>query len=177
MENLQKILSNQWPDFIEHFNNILTKETLLGTSWKNFATNLKTQERTKILSPFFIRELVNFCNNSNFILCEENHKDLKWFKEDIEKKLTLSINESWTGNGFKKVNWHMLTKLKLDNNCLIEKSLCCLIPLDECISKWSSSGEGDNFSNLVIRNSDYDKLLKIHGDFYKNRVNLTPILL
>ena len=177
MENLQKILADNWNNFISYFNNLLENEKLLGTSWKEFIIDMPNQERTKILSPFFIRELVKFYKQDNFVLCEENRKDLKWMNTPIEKKLTLSEGNSWTGNGFKKVNWHLLTKLELGNDGFIEKSICCLIPLDECESKWSSSGEGDNFSNLVIRNSDYDKLLKIHGDFYKNRVNLTPILL
>ena len=45
----------------------------------------------------------------------------------IEIKLTLSTDNSWTGNGFEKVPWHLLIKLKMDQEMNISEVVVLMV--------------------------------------------------
>lgn len=177
MREIKKLFQTNWTPFISYFNNLLTEGSVIFIPWKDMISDLKTQEKTKILSPIFTRHFINFFQQYGFVLCEENMKDIKWRDEDFEMKITLSLGNSWTGNGFKKVNWHLLIKLNLDSDGLIEKSFCCLIPLNECSSNWTTPSGTNNFSTLKLRAEDHNKIVVLHGKIDKKNILLTPVLL
>jgi hypothetical protein len=95
----------------------------------------------------------------------------------IEGKITLSKDNSWTGNGYKKTNWHLLVKLELDDNGMIRYSFCALVPLDECDSNWTKPTLGSNFSSLKFENRDYQKINIINGMIERKTSLLSIILL
>ena len=47
---------------------------------------------------------------------------------------------------------------------MIDSLFCALIPLDECVSKWTPPSTKSNFSSLKIENVDYNKMIIIKGD-------------
>lgn len=177
MQEIKELFQTNWKPFISYLNNLLTEGNVIFIPWKDMISDLKTQEKTKILSPIFTRHFISFFEKHGFVLCEENMKDIKWGGEDFEMKITLSLGNSWTGNGFKKVNWHLLIKLNLDHDGLIEKSFCCLVPLDECFSHWTIPSKTNNFSTLKLRTIDFEKIVVLHGEIEKKNVIINPILI
>lgn len=177
MEKLKTIFEENWVLFIEHLNELLKTGNVIHISWKDMVSGLQTQEKTKILSPIFTHHFGNYFSKYGLILCESNSKDLKWFDNDCELKITLSLGNSWTGNGFKKVNWHLLIKIKLDTEGLITHSFCCLCPLDECQSDWTKTSSTNNFSSLKLLIKDFEKIILLHGRLDKKSRFLEPVLL
>jgi hypothetical protein len=95
----------------------------------------------------------------------------------LEGKLTLSLGNSWTGNGYKKTNYHILIKLNINTQGYIESSFCAIVPVDEILSSWSKPKLNSNFSTLKLLNEDYDKILIIKGKLLKKDRYTQPILL
>ncbi len=179
MKTLSSLLKSKWSSFIIEFNQHIQNNfqiTYLET-FAEFTKDKTTQEVTKIISPIFNKFLSKYFKNYGFIIDEQNGKDYVWEGTDIEGKLSLSSDGNWTGNGFKKTNWHLLIKIKFNELGVIDSSHVCLIPLDECVSEWSKSGKNDNFSSLKIKTEDFDKVNIIFGDFKVNRLYLKPIFL
>lgn len=177
MERLKQIFEEQWTPFVNHMNELFLSGNVIHISWKDMISGLKTQEITKILSPIFTHHLGKFFAPHGLILCEENSKDIRWFDEDCELKITLSLGNGWTGNGFKKVNWHLLIKLKMNSQGLIEQSFCCLVPINECQSSWTTTSQTNNFSSLKLLVEDEDKIIVLHGKMKANSRFFKPVLL
>ena len=98
----------------------------------------------------------------NFVIDEGKGRDYRWDDIPLENKLTLSVGNSWTGNGYKKTDYHILSKFELDTSGRIISYFSCLVNLKECSSSWSKPHKS-NFSTLVFLNEDFDKIIQIYG--------------
>jgi hypothetical protein len=177
MEKLSSHLSLLWPTIVKGFENHINKiwSDCFFETFSEWKKNAPTQEITKVLSPFFTAYLKKTMSNIGFMPKESKGLDYIWENFEIEGKLSLSSANSWTGNGFPKTNWHLLIKLKFDDDGKILGSFVCLVPLNECYSDWTKSGTKDNFSTLKLRVEDYYNIIKIVGDLKFNRIYLEPI--
>jgi hypothetical protein len=102
------------PIVIEDWNERKIKEFehLFEKTFKDYFHNKQTQEKTKLISPIIdilFSKTINK-NISNFIIDERIGKDYSWDGEDFESKISLSPDNYWTGNGYKKTNNHILIK-------------------------------------------------------------------
>lgn len=179
INNLKKIIKDNWEEIIEDFNNHISVkfEEFFFMSYSEYFKNSKTQEITKIISPVFNAILCKKLMPFGFKRCETDGSDYVFQDIQIEGKITLSKDNSWTGNGYTKTNWHLLIKLELDENGMIDYSFCALVPLDECVSKWPSPTLNSNFSSLKFENQDYQKLNIINGMIERKTSLLSIILL
>jgi hypothetical protein len=114
---------------------------------------------------------------NGFNRCETDGADYNFEGLAIEGKITLSTSNSWTGNGYKKTNWHLLVKLNLNEDGIVVSSFCALVPIDECVSKWTVPTLDSNFSSLKFDNIDSDKIVIIKGKLEEKTRLLAPILL
>ena len=177
MEKLSIQLSSLWPTIIDgfekHIENIWT--IVFFKTFPTWKENKKTEEITKVLSPMFTEYLEQILNKIGFKVSEGKGFDYIWENILLEGKLSLSKSNSWTGNGFPKANWHLLVKISFNEQGKIDGSFVCLVPLNECKSSWTKSGEKDNFSTLKLRTEDLNKIISIVGTLKQNPVYLKPI--
>lgn len=148
---------------------------LYEESFSEWRKGKKTQEITKMVSPVLTSYLKKRLKSIGLVFTEGNGFDFEWEGTLIECKLSLSNKEGWLGNGFKKVSWHLLTKINFDKNGLVQSSFVCLVPLSESKSRWTKSTENTNYSTLKLLTEDYDKIIKVVGDLKKNPVYLKPL--
>jgi len=179
IQKLKKILKKEWPLIVEKYNNHISEnfELLFLKDFKSFFVNKQTQEKTKIVSPIFNAILCKHLKKFGFLENEINGSDYLFENLDLEGKLTMTDNNTWTGNGYKKTNWHLLKKIVINNDGKIDKSACYLFPLDDSTSSWSVP-KNSNFSNLKINTEDLEKLFIVYGDvdLSKKRKYIKPIL-
>jgi hypothetical protein len=65
----------------------------------------------------------------------------------------------------------------LNEDGIVVSSFCALVPIDECVSKWTVPTLDSNFSSLKFDNIDSDKIVIINGKLEKKTKLLAPILL
>ena len=179
IKNLTEVIKNNWEDIINQYNKHIEEkfENFFLMSYSEYFKGTKTQEITKIISPVFNSILCKVLKPSGFNRCETDGADYTFENMVIEGKNSLSTNNSWTGNGYKKTNWHLLVKLNLNEDGIIISSFCALVPIDECISKWTVPTLESNFSSLKFDNIDCSKIIIIKGKIEKKTKLLAPILL
>jgi hypothetical protein len=166
IKKLENVIKQNWKTITQEFNKHINEkfEDFFLMPYSEYFRNNKTQEITKIISPVFNSILCKNLKSFGFIKSETNGSDYIFENISIEGKITLSKDNSWTGNGYKKTNWHLLIKLELDEHGLIFNSFCALVPLDECISNWTKPSLGSNFSSLKFENQDFEKINVINGN-------------
>lgn len=179
IKNLKNLLNREWPNIIQKYNNHISKnfKTLFLKDFKSFFNGKQTQEKTKIVSPIFNSILCKHLEQFGFLENEIHGSDYLFENLDLEGKLTMTDNNTWTGNGYKKTNWHLLKKVVINDDGTINKSSCYLFPLDESTSSWSIPSKS-NFSNLKINSEDLDNLIIVYGDIdlSKKRKYIQPVL-
>jgi len=177
--DLRVILKEQWSNIIETFNSHLSEKfsELFFMSYKYYTEKMQTQERTKILSPIFNGILLKIMGPFGLIKNELNGCDLSFKSTILENKITLSLSNKWTGNGYAKTSWHLLIKLDVDDYGKVISSFACLVPLENCVSKWTEPNTDSNFSSLVFNNEDYEKILIIQGDLVRKSKQIHQVLL
>jgi len=177
MKKLAQHLSNLWPELLAGFNKHIQDKwvQLYEETFSEWKKGKKTQEVTKAVSLVWSSYLKKRLKSIGLLVIEGNGFDFEWEGVLIECKLSLSDKEGWLGNGFKKVSWHLLIKIKYDENGLIQGSFVCLVPLSECKSKWSKSSEDTNYSSLKLLSVDQDKIITVVGYFKKNPIYLKPL--
>jgi hypothetical protein len=152
-----------------------TKPYLEACPYFNLVDFLKkspTAERTKMFSNFFYQimfQTLREIHGDNFEEKEINKQDIEFKGIPIEIKLTLSTDNSWTGNGFEKVPWHLLIKLKMDDNINITDVVVLMVNLKLCTHQWSAPGTTSNFSSLKFIVNDEDKLQMVFGSPIKKK--------
>jgi hypothetical protein len=179
IKNLTEVIKNNWEDIINQYNKHIEEKfkNFFLMSYSEYFKGVKTQEITKIISPVFNSILCKVLKSSGFNRCETDGADYNFEGLVIEGKITLSTSNSWTGNGYKKTNWHLLIKLNLNEDGIVISSFCALVPIDECISKWTIPTPNSNFSSLKFDNIDCSKIIIIKGKIEKKNKLLAPILL
>jgi len=179
INKLRNILSKEWPNIIMEYNNHISEkfEKLFFKDFKSYFNNKQTQEKTKIVSPIFNAILCRHLKKFGFFENEINGSDYLFEHLFLEGKLAMTANNTWTGNGYKKTNWHLLKKLVINDDGIIIKSACYLFPLNDSTSKWSIP-KNSNFSNLKINSDDLEKIIVVYGsiDLSKKRKYIQPIL-
>jgi gliding-associated putative ABC transporter substrate-binding component GldG len=120
IKNLTEIIKNNWEEIITQYNKHIEEkfEDFFLMTYYEYFKGSKTQEITKIISPVFNSILSNVLKPSGFNRCETDGVDYNFEGVAIEGKITLSTSNSWTGNGYKKTNWHLLVKLNLNEDSL-----------------------------------------------------------
>lgn len=164
-------VSKNWVGFIEYVNEYL-KLPVYGKNSEHWLKPYKTGDRTKLLTPFISTWFFEYFDTKDnpVIRREINGKDFIWNGIDFELKLSLCDNIGWTGNGTRKVNYHFLMKMRLDENYLIAESFAAIVPLKTTLSSWSepssdmTEGKRSNFSGLRLLNKDKSRVYLIHGD-------------
>jgi hypothetical protein len=176
---LQIKIKENWSTIIEKYNKHIEEnfEKFFFVSYFTFFENVKTQEITKIVSPIFNQIFCNTLKTYGIFKNEINGSDYIYKYIPFEGKLTLSLGNSWTGNGYKKTNYHILIKLNINTQGHIESSFCAIVPVDEILSSWSEPKLNSNFSTLKLLNEDYDKILIIKGKLLKKDRYTQPVLL
>lgn len=177
MKRLSNHLTDIWPKLIKGFEEHINKiwESTYFETFSEWKKSQDTQTVTQTLSGIFNAYLKKELKNIGFHVKAGKRMDYLWDDIEIEGKLSCSVSESWTGNGFPKTNWHLLIKLSFNSDGLLNGSFVCLVPLNECLSSWTKSGEKDNFSSLKLRKEDLEKIFLIWGQFKKNPTYLKPI--
>ena len=171
MQDLIKAIEVSIPLVINEWNTKKIKqfETLYEQPFAKYFNNRQTQEKTKVVSPVIDTVFARIMSEqTNFVIDEGKGRDYQWNGIPLENKLTLSTGNSWTGNGYKKTDFHILSKFELDENGLIVNYFSCLVNLTECLSNWTTP-KNSNFSTLQFLSEDFDKITVIHGSLIKSK--------
>ena len=175
---LAKTLREVMPQICDEWNTVSLPlmEKLYRKSFKNIFKNRQTQEKTKAISPIIDEIIAEKIQEkiSNFTITEGKGFDYTLNDTEIEWKNSLSDSDSWTGNGYKKTNWHVLCKFIPNEDGIIEEYFACIVPYDMVDSNWSDTGNNSNFSSLQLLKSDLDNIIEISGKFKQARKYLKP---
>ena len=177
IELLAKTLREVMPQICDEWNNVSLPlmEKLYRKSFKDIFKNRQTQEKTKAISPIIDEIIAEKIQEkiSNFTITEGKGFDYTLNNTEIEWKNSLSDSDSWTGNGYKKTNWHVLCKFIPNEDGIVEEYFACILPYDVVDSNWSDTGNS-NFSSLQLLKSDLDNIIEVSGTFRKARKYLKP---
>jgi len=172
MKELIKAIEKSIPLVVIEWNTKKIKqfESYVEQPFAKYFSNRQTQEKTKMVSPAIdvIFSRIMSEQISDFVIDEGKGRDYQWNELPLECKLTLSTDNSWTGNGYKKTDFHILFKFELDENGLIINYFSCLVDLSKCLSDWTVP-KNSNFSSLKFHNEDSDKITVIHGGLTKSQ--------
>jgi len=180
MEDLIKAIEKSIPLVVSEWNT--KKIQQLEVAWEQpfgkYFLNRETQEKTKMVSPIIDIVFARVMSEQidGFVIDEGKGRDYQWNGIPLENKLTLSTGNAWTGNGYKKTDFHILSKFELDENGFIISYFSCLVNLTNCLSDWSKP-KNSNFSSLKFHNEDSDEIIVIHGSLVKNQkwLNFTMV--
>ncbi len=168
------LVVNEW-----NSNKLKQLELYVEKPFKEYFENRETQEKTKMVSPA-IDAIFNkiMCSKINdFKIDEGKGRDYKYNQTPLECKTTLSCGNSWTGNGYKKTDYHILFRLEMDENGYITSYFSMLVNLNECESSWTEPTLSSNFSTLKFLNNDLDKITFIHGNMTKKRKYMDCVMI
>ena len=177
IELLAKALEEVMPQICKEWNEVKVPlfEELYETPFREYYKDRQTQEKTKNVSPILDKVTERFLRKrlDNFFVTEGKGFDYTLDTSEIEWKNSLSDSNSWTGNGYKKTNWHVLCKFIPNEDGIIEKYFACIVPYDMVESNWSDTGNS-NFSSLKLLKSDLDNIIEVSGNFKQSVKYLQP---
>ena len=178
IELLTKTLQEVMPRVCDEWNTVSLSvmETLhRGKSFREIFKNRQTQEKTKEVSSIIDDIITEFTQEKikAFTITEGKGFDYTLNETKIEWKNSLSESNSWTGNGYRKTNWHVLCKYIMNEDGIIEKYFACIVPYDMVESNWSGTGNS-NFSSLKLLKSDLDNIIEVSGNFKQSVKYLQP---
>lgn len=177
IELLAKTLREVMPQICDEWNTVSLPlmEKLYRKSFKDIFKNRQTQEKTKAISPIIDEIIADEIQKKipNFTITEGKGFDYTLNNTVIEWKNSLSDAISWTGNGYKKTNWHVLCKFIPNEDGIIEKYFACIVPYDMVKSSWSDTGNS-NFSSLQLLKSDLNNIIQVSGKFKQSVKYLYP---
>ena len=178
IELLAKTLQEVMPEVCKEWNNDNLGRFLYAyrnKPFKEIFKNRQTQEKTKAISPIIDEIVAEFIQEKieAFTITEGKGFDYTLNNTEIEWKNSLSNSKSWTGNGYKKTNWHVLCKFVMNEDGKIEKYFACIVPYDNIKSNWSKP-KNSNFSSLNLLISDYNDIIKVVGDLIPKKKYLEP---
>ena len=183
MQSLINTIRICLPAIIAEFNDVrlpLLEQAHGRTIIEEFPDPVKrTAETTKIiarpLDNCFFRHI--HAREPTFVEDEGAGRDNMYGEIPIESKNTFGKkSDSWTGNGYDKTGWHLLKKFSVNDAGRINGVFLALVNIDECESCWSGRNLKSNFSSLMLKTVDADKVHVIVGSLKKNPKNLAPIL-
>ena len=182
MQSLANTIRTCLPAVLREFNDVrlpLLEQALGRTIIDEFPDPVKrTSETTKvigrILDNTFFRHI--HAVEPEFIQDEGAGRDLQYKTIPIEDKNTFGKGDSWTGNGYDKTGWHLLKKFEVNESGRICAAFIALVNLNECESCWSDRTLKSNFSSLMLRSVDMDKIIVVVGSLKRNPKNLSPVL-
>ena len=138
--------------------------------FKEIFKNRQTQEKTKAVSGMIDEIIAEFIQKKieAFTITEGKGFDYTLNKTKIEWKNSLSESNSWTGNGYRKTNWHVLCKFIPNEDGVIKKYFACIVPYDMVESNWSATGKS-NFSELKLLKTDLNQVIEVSGSLKPTR--------
>ena len=176
MKELSEFVEKITPELIEIWNEqqLPLFDKLHFETYEEHFMGDKNQEKTKEISPVLYSILKYLMKKENQRLYEDktNRYDYLYRNIPLEAKITLSQNNTWTGNGTIKKPWHLLFKFNINKKGIIEGCFCMIVNLKDCITNWSKpkdskKGGRVNFSELKFSNENYDNLIIVRGKAIK----------
>jgi hypothetical protein len=182
MQPLIEAIRTCLPGILHEFNTVRLPqlEAFLGrTIIEEFPDPVKrTSETTKViargLDNTFFRHIHAVL--PEFVEDEGDGRDYRFGAIPIESKNTFGKGDSWTGNGYDKTGLHLLKKFQVNERGHITHAFIALVNIDDCESCWSEKTLKSNFSSLMLRTVDKEKVHVIVGSLKSNPKNLSPIL-
>ena len=180
MKELRNTIKEVLPELVDTWNNekLPLLETVWEQSFKDYFSKRQTQEKTKMVAPvldvIFSRLMKE--KLSGFVVDEGKGRDYDFNGTKIECKITLSVSDSWTGNGYPKTPWHIFFKFEMNEHGKIISSFSTLVNMSKCKSAWSTTGSSANFSSLKFLVEDLEHLDIISGEYKLKKKYINPTL-
>lgn len=143
--------------------------------WETEDPKHRTQEITKVYTRII--------NNVLYKLLKENCPTFKEYgtvgsdftidSVPYEDKNSFSSSSTWTGNGYKKTDLHLLKKFEIDGDGRICGVFALLMNLSVCKSSWTAPALSSNFSSLQLLTEDADKIDVICGSLVPKKKYLS----
>ena len=180
MKELRNTIKEILPELVDSWNNekLPLLETVWEQSFSDYFSNRQTQEKTKMVAPVLdvifsrlVKEKL-----SRFVVDEGKGRDYDLNGTKIECKITLSVDNSWTGNGYPKTPWHIFFKFEMNEHGKILGFFSTLVDMSKCRSDWSVTGKTSNFSSLKFLVEDLEHLDIISGGYELKKTYIKPIL-
>lgn len=172
------------PSVIHEFNTVRLPalEIAWGRSFKEeWATEdpkHRTQEITKVLTRILNNVLYKMLA-AHFPTFKEYGTVGSDFTIDsipFEDKNSFSASDTWTGNGYKKTDWHLLKKFTINEDGRINSVFACLVNMSMCKSAWTAPTLSSNFSSLHLLTDDVDNIHVICGSLVPKKKYLSVSL-
>jgi hypothetical protein len=185
MDKFKDTLKKVLPIAIKEFNEIRLPalETAWGRcfqeEWENEDSKHKTSEITKVYTRVINNTIYKHLKQEKELEFQEHGTDGSDFIINgipIEDKNSFSDSESWTGNGYKKTDIHLLKKFKINDQGKIESVFAMIVDLSLCISKWPAPTTSSNFSSLKFVCEDETQLQVILGSLQRKKKYLSVSL-
>lgn len=178
------VLTSILPATVHEFNTVRLPalEIAWGRSFKEEWATEDPKHRTQEITKVYTRILNNVLYKmlaSKFPTFKEYGTVGSDFTIDsvpFEDKNSFSTSDTWTGNGYKKTDWHLLKKFSLDENGRIASAFACLVNLSSCKSTWTAPTLSSNFSSLHLLGEDMDKIHIICGSLVPKKKYLSVSL-
>jgi hypothetical protein len=183
INKLKMVIAKALPVAINEFNTIRKPalEQAWGHIFKNEFINEDVSQRTVEITKSYTRPLNNSIyreikkNLSNFEVATTNGSDLIYDGLPIEDKNSFSNSDSWTGNGFPKVPYHLLKKFTINDDGVIIKAFVAIVDTSKCTGSWTAKTTKRNSSSLKFAVSDEKFVEVIFGKINKKRKWLDPV--
>lgn len=172
------------PMIVDEWNNIKLGqfEQLFEQEFEHYFANRQTQEKTKLAAPIidviFARLMKEIL--PEFVISEKKGQDYLFNDIPLECKITFGSGKGWVGNGYTKVDNHILMRFEIDKTGHISHYFAMTVDLSKCASKWSQphekAGSKANFSSLEFLTKDKEHLNIVAGTIKVNKKWLKPIM-
>lgn len=172
------------PAVIHEFNTVRLPalETAWGRSFEEEWTHEDPKQKTQEVTKVFTRIL----NNVLYAALKVRMPTFKEFGtvgsdftvDDIpvEDKNSFSTSDTWTGNGYKKTDWHLLKKFQINARGQITDCFAAIVNLSACKSKWTEPTLSSNFSSLHLLSEDHTNITVICGSLVPKKKYLSVAL-
>lgn len=183
IDKLKEVIRLALPVAIHEFNTIRKPalEKAWGQKFKDEFANEDPSQRTVEITKSYARPLNNTIYREiskrlpGFGVATVNGSDLTYDGMPIEDKNSFSDSDSWTGNGFPKVPFHLLKKFTVDENGVITKVFIAIVDTSKCSGSWTAKTTKRNSSSLKFTVNDAKFVQVIYGTINKKEKWLNPV--
>lgn len=183
IDKLKVVIRLALPVAIGEFNKIRKPalEKAWGQKFKDEFANEDPSQRTVEITKTYARPLNNAIFREiskrlpRFGVATVNGSDLIYDGIPIEDKNSFSDSDSWTGNGYPKVPFHLLKKFTVDEDGVITKAFVAIVDTTKCSGSWTAKTLKRNSSSLKFTVSDAKFIQVIYGSINKKAKWLNPV--
>ncbi len=183
IDKLKKSIRLALPLAIREFNEIRKPalEKAWGRKFQDEFANEDPSQRTVEITKTYSRPLNNAIYREiskrlpRFKVANINGSDLIYDGIPIEDKNSFSDSNSWTGNGFPKVPFHLLKKFTVNDDGVITKVFVAIVDTSKCKGSWTAKTTKRNSSSLKFAIGDEKFVEPIFGTINKKPKWLNPV--